>query len=131
MEKNLHTESPGQGMAIPCGGAGAEPPVRSYYPISNFLEGVMIGTAVGDSLGLPAEGLSPQRIAKNGWSKWKQRLIFGKGMISDDTEHTLFVAQAILSHPNDAEKFQRALASKLKWWLASLPAGTGFSMIFK
>lgn len=96
-----------------------------YYKIADPLEGVLLGIAVGDSLGLPAEGLSPQRIKKNSWSPWKHRLFFGKGMISDDTEHSFFVAQAILREPKDSAKFQRALASKLRWWLLSLPAGTG------
>mgnify|MGYP003345204694 CR=1 FL=1 len=55
------------------------------------------------------------------------RFICGRGMISDDTEHTIFVAQALLSHPDDPEKFQTALAGKLRWWFASLPAGAGLA----
>jgi len=46
-------------------------------------------------------------------------------MLSDDTEHTLFVAQSLLGHPDDAGAFQRRLAWHLRWWLASLPAGIG------
>lgn len=48
-------------------------------------------------------------------------------MISDDTEHTLMVAQALLTHPRDAIAFQRSLGWKLRWWLASLPAGVGLA----
>ena len=55
------------------------------------------------------------------------RLIFGRGMISDDTEHTLMVAQALLCHSNDPIAFQRALGWKLRWWFASLPAGVGLA----
>ncbi|MBN2164014.1 MAG: ADP-ribosylglycohydrolase family protein [Pontiellaceae bacterium] len=99
----------------------------AYYSIENPIHGVLIGTAVGDSLGLPAEGLSPERIKANGWSQWRHRLLFGKGMISDDTEHTLFVAQALLQYPNDVDDFRSALAWKLKWWLMSLPAGVGLA----
>ena len=98
-----------------------------YYRIENALQGVILGTAVGDSLGLPAEGLSPKRLEALSWKNWRHRFFFGKGMISDDTEHTLFVAQAMLQYPENAERFQKALAKKLRWWLVSLPAGTGMA----
>jgi ADP-ribosylglycohydrolase len=37
------------------------------------------------------------------------------------------VAQALLSHPNDARDFQRALGWKFRWWFAGLPAGVGLA----
>ena len=92
-------------------------------------QGVLVGTAVGDALGLPAEGLSKQRIARRWRGEWKHRLLFGRGMISDDTEHTLFVAQALLDYPSDVDKFRRALAWKFRWWFLSLPAGIGFATL--
>jgi len=48
-------------------------------------------------------------------------------MISDDTEHTLMVAQALLAHPSDAVAFQRALGWKFRWWFAGLPGGVGLA----
>lgn len=103
-------------------------------------EGVLSGTAVGDALGLPAENLSPGRIQRL-WrlkskhiggtpvplTDWRMQLAFGRGMISDDTEHTLMVAQALLSEPNDAAAFQRVLAWKFRWWFACVPAGMGLA----
>ena len=59
------------------------------------LRGLLVGTAVGDALGLPAEGLSRQRVHRLYRGRWRHRLLFGRGMISDDTEHTLFVAQSL------------------------------------
>lgn len=56
------------------------------------LQGLLIGTAVGDALGLPAEGLSRRRVQRLYQGQWRHRLIFGRGMLSDDTEHMLFVA---------------------------------------
>lgn len=53
--------------------------------------------------------------------------LFGHGMISDDTEHTLMVAQALLSHSDDVISFQRTLAWKFRWWFASLPGGVGLA----
>jgi len=88
-------------------------------------QGVLLGTAVGDALGLPAEGMSPERIRKRWRGEWRMRFVFGRGMVSDDTEHTLMVAQALLAHPEDAAAFQRSLAWKLRWWLLGLPAGVG------
>jgi ADP-ribosylglycohydrolase len=96
---------------------------------SDRLQGVLVGTAVGDALGLPAEGLSRQRIARRWRGEWKHRLLFGRGMISDDTEHMLFVAQALLAHPVDVDGFRRSLAWKLRWWFLSLPAGIGFATL--
>ena len=68
----------------------------------DIFHAVLLGTAVGDSLGLPAEGLSARKIAKRWRGQWHQRFAFNKGMISDDTEHTVFVAQCLLAHPRDA-----------------------------
>ena len=93
------------------------------------LAGVLIGTAVGDSLGLPAEGLSRQRIQRKWKGIWKHRFLFGHGMCSDDTEHTWFVAQALLTHGDDAAAFQKCLAWKLRFWILGLPAGIGFATL--
>jgi ADP-ribosyl-[dinitrogen reductase] hydrolase len=89
------------------------------------LVGILLGTAVGDALGLPAEGLSPRRRRRLMPGPWRHRLVFGRGMMSDDTEHTLFVAQSLLEHADNAEAFQRRLAWRLRWWFASLPPGIG------
>ena len=91
------------------------------------IAGALLGTAVGDALGLPMENLSPERIRRRWKGPLRMRLIFGHGMISDDTEHTLMVAQALLSHPNDPIGFQRCLAWKLRWWFAGLPGGVGLA----
>ena len=49
--------------------------------------------------------------------------------VSDDTEHTFFVAQALLAHPNDPVAFQRCLAWKLRFWLLGVPAGIGLATL--
>lgn len=87
--------------------------------------GCLIGTMLGDSLLLPAEGLSRRRIAQRFTGELRQRLAFGRGMASDDTEHAFLTAQALLAAGGDAERFARALASRLRWWLLSLPGGCG------
>lgn len=89
------------------------------------LNGVLIGTAVGDSLGLPAEGLSSRRTQRLFGGTWRQRFFLGRGMVSDDTEHTVFVAQALLSCSDSAAQFRRSLAWKLRLWLLCLPSAVG------
>lgn len=91
------------------------------------LAGVLIGTAVGDSIGLPMEGMTARRQRRLFPGALRQRFIGPFGMISDDTEHTVMVAQSLLTSPNDSDRFQRCLAGKFHWWLLSLPAGVGFA----
>ncbi len=88
---------------------------------------MILGTAVGDSLGLPAEGISKERAGRMFKGRRRQLFILGRGMISDDTEHCLFVVQSILAHPDSHERFARRLGLCLKWWFAALPAGVGLA----
>ena len=87
--------------------------------------GCILGTAVGDALGLPYEGLSPRRAGRLLGPPDRYRLFFGRGMVSDDTEHTCMVAQALIVAPSDADAFARAFAWRLRFWLLGLPAGIG------
>lgn len=91
--------------------------------------GIILGTAVGDALGLPLEGLKPERVERIVRGSWRHRFLFAIGMISDDTDHTVYVAQSLLLHPTEPEKFARALAQRLRWWLAALPAGIGLATL--
>ncbi len=89
--------------------------------------GLILGTAVGDSLGLPAEGLSRRAIARRWKGPLRQRLVFGHGMVSDDTEHTVLAALAATRSGQDAEKFGLLLARNLRFWLLCLPSSVGFA----
>ena len=64
--------------------------------LSNAVAGCVWGVAIGDALGLPCEGLSPRRItALFGGVPSTYRFAGGRGMVSDDTEHTLLVLHAL------------------------------------
>lgn len=90
------------------------------------MAGVLLGTAVGDALGLPREGLSRDRASLLfGKPPLRHRFLLGHGMVSDDTEHACLTAQALLRAPNDADAFARSLAWRLRFWLLGLPAGAG------
>ena len=101
--------------------------MTSSQAMKRNYEGLLLGTCIGDALGLPAEGLPPQRIAKRWQGPWKMRLLFGHGMISDDTEHVAMVSLALLRHPENCGAFQRDLARRLRWWFAALPPGVGLA----
>jgi len=93
------------------------------------IRGMIIGTAVGDSLGLPAEGISRKRLSRLYRGTWRQRFIFYRGMISDDTEHTLFVAVSLICAHDSLKHFTRRLAWHLRLWLVTLPAGIGWATL--
>lgn len=89
--------------------------------------GSMLGTAVGDSLGLPLEGLSRQRGAKLFPGPVRQRFFFGRGALSDDTLQTLMVLEGLRLHPSNPTAFASGFAGRLKRWFWSLPPGIGLS----
>ncbi len=79
----------------------------------DLFAGLLLGGAVGDALGLPAEGLSRRAIQRRWIGRWKMRLAFGYGMISDDTEHALMVATSLVNktiHPLPACPLRIAVA---------------------
>ncbi|MEI6656264.1 MAG: ADP-ribosylglycohydrolase family protein [Verrucomicrobiota bacterium] len=92
-----------------------------------LLKACLLGGALGDSVGLPSEGINARRIARLRPGALSQSLVFGKGMISDDTEHAVMTLLSLMDHDGDARKFSAALACRLRWWLASVPAGIGLA----
>jgi ADP-ribosyl-[dinitrogen reductase] hydrolase len=104
-------------------------------PIEHAITGCLLGTAVGDALGLACEGLSRRRQAKMFRTLDSHKLLpFGKGMTSDDTEHTCMLAQSLIvsSHVDVAnleQKFSANFAWRLRFWLLGLPAGIGFATL--
>ncbi|PHQ34950.1 ADP-ribosylglycohydrolase family protein [Rhodopirellula bahusiensis] len=87
--------------------------------------GCLLGTAVGDALGLPYEGVSPQRAERLLGPADRYRFFFRRGMISDDTEHMCMVAQSLIKARGDVNVFTNRFASRLRWWILALPAGVG------
>jgi ADP-ribosyl-[dinitrogen reductase] hydrolase len=94
-------------------------------PTEDAILGCLLGTAVGDAVGLCAEGLSPRRQRLLFPDLVGPRFLFGRGLCSDDTEHACLTAQALLTSAGGANRFGRDLAWRLRWWLLGLPAGLG------
>ncbi|MFT5131959.1 MAG: ADP-ribosyl-[dinitrogen reductase] hydrolase [Gammaproteobacteria bacterium] len=93
------------------------------------LQGCLFGTAVGDAIGLPFEGISARRIKKLNPFPLQHRFLFGKGMLSDDTEHTCIVAHALIHGANDTKEFISNLSWSLRFWFLGLPAGIGMATL--
>lgn len=89
-----------------------------------------MGIAIGDSLGLPFEGLSASRVAKRLRGRaLKQSLLFGRGMLSDDTEQSCLITEAVLQSQGDPIRFQKYLARKLRAWFLAIPPGVGMATV--
>lgn len=99
------------------------------------IAGCLLGTAVGDAIALPFEGLSRRRISRWLRGPLKHGFFFGRGFCSDDTEHTCMVAQALLTARAEGERkwfvhvFTHNLAWRLRLWLLGLPAGIGLATL--
>lgn len=94
------------------------------------IQGCLIGTAVGDAIGLPREGIGRRRAQKLfGGRPLRHTLIVGRGLCSDDTEHTVMVAQAFVASGGDPGWFQLDFARRLRWWFLRIPAGIGLGTL--
>jgi ADP-ribosyl-[dinitrogen reductase] hydrolase len=92
--------------------------------------GVLLGTAVGDAIGLPFEGLRPQRVERRlQRGPLGHSLVFGRGMISDDTEHACMVARALLESDGDVVAFRGSFARQLRRWLLAGPPAVGLATL--
>lgn len=94
------------------------------------LLGCLMGTALGDAVGLRREGLSRQRAKRMFDNRqFKPDLFLGRGFCSDDTEHTQMVARALILSERNPRKFELAFGRQLRWWLLTIPAGIGLATL--
>lgn len=97
---------------------------------SQRMIGLLLGTAVGDALGLPFEGISAGRVARMLRGRpLGHRLLLGRGLLSDDTEHACMTAQALLASDCDTKRFAHSLAWRLRGWLMALPPAIGWGTL--
>ena len=93
------------------------------------LTGVLLGTALGDALGLVCEGMSAKRIARRFGRLDRYHLLGRTGYVSDDTEQSALVAQSLARHPSDADRCVRAFRRSLLGWFWRLPWGIGLATV--
>lgn len=90
------------------------------------LAGALLGTALGDARGLPYEGLPPARVASADLGRWR----LGRGYVSDDTEQSALLLEALCVARDLAEADARvtAMRSRSIGWIANVsPPLTGFA----
>lgn len=98
--------------------------------MSEEIKSCLLGTAIGDSFGLPFEGISKKRLSKFIKKPLNEyHFLFNKGMISDDTEHTCITALAIIESDLNKDIFIKKLSNNFRLWFLLLPAGIGFATL--
>jgi len=93
------------------------------------LAGVLLGSAVGDALGLVCEGMSAKRIARRFGRVDRYHLLGRTGYVSDDTEQSALVAQSLARHPAQRDQCVRAFRRSLLGWFWRLPWGIGLATL--
>jgi len=93
------------------------------------LAGVLVGTALGDALGLPFENLTAEVIAADFPARGRFHFLGRAGHVSDDTEQSALVAQSLLREPADAEACAGRFGRALVGWLLRVPWGIGFATL--
>src|SRR5262249_12589397 len=91
------------------------------------LAGTLLGTALGDAMGLPAEGLSASRIQRRFGRVDRFRFLGRTGFVSDDTEQSALVAQSLARSHRGVRKCGAAFRRSLLGWSIRLPWGIGWA----
>lgn len=86
---------------------------------------ILQATAIGDSLGLPWEGLRPQPTRTD----WNQCFLGNRGITSDDTQHAVITLQSLRESQGDHKKFRQILGRRLAIWFLCLPPGIGLATL--
>lgn len=93
------------------------------------LSGVLLGTALGDALGLACEGMSAKAITRRFGVVDRFRMLGRTGFVSDDTEQSALIAQSLARFPDDVDACVRDFQRALLGWFARLPWGVGKATI--
>ncbi len=93
------------------------------------IAGILLGTALGDALGLPCEGLDAATIRKHYAPIREFRFLSNIGFVSDDTEQSALVAQSILRGDGDLSAIRRHFRWAMLGWFLRLPWGIGWSTL--
>lgn len=91
--------------------------------------GTLLGTAVGDALGLATEGMTAGAIRRRFGVVDRYHLLGRTGFVSDDTEQSALVATALVRSARDGIAPARALRASLVGWLARVPWGIGWGTL--
>jgi ADP-ribosyl-[dinitrogen reductase] hydrolase len=97
--------------------------------VRDALSGVLLGTALGDALGLPMEGMRATAIAR-AFPRLDRFFFLGRtGFVSDDTEQSALVAQSLARHPAALDRFVARFKRSLLGWFLRLPWAIGLGTL--
>lgn len=109
-----------------------DPTVRLPFDVErrrDRLSGVLLGTALGDALGLPMEGMSARAIAQLFPRIERFHLLGRRGFVSDDTEQSALVAQSLGRYAGNPDAIVLAFRRSLLGWFLRLPWGIGLGTL--
>lgn len=93
------------------------------------LRGVLWGTALGDALGFPYEGLSALAIARRSASIERLGLSRERAFVSDDTEQSALVLESLIRGRGNLDLTIQSFREALKSWFLRVPFGIGRSSL--
>lgn len=98
--------------------------MHSTYLRQEHIHGVLLGTAIGEALGLARNGMSRRSALKlYGRPPVGYRYLPRIGVYGDHTRLMLINAQALLNSRSDSGGLRRAFQGRLSWYLLSVPLG--------
>lgn len=93
------------------------------------VEGVLLGTALGDALGLAMEGMGPATIARRFGRVDRFHILGRTGFVSDDTEQSALMAQALCVRDQGDDAVVTRLRRGILGWFLRLPWGIGLGTL--
>lgn len=97
--------------------------------LEDRLAGVLLGTAIGDAMGLPVEGMRATTIGRRFGKVERFHFLFRTGYVSDDTEQFALVAQSLARGRREPSAIRRQFRRALLGWALRLPWGIGFGTL--
>jgi ADP-ribosyl-[dinitrogen reductase] hydrolase len=73
--------------------------------------------------------MTPEKLHRYFGKITGYRLLFRRGMYSDDAEHAFITAQALIVSGGEVEAFRKELARQLRIWFLLLPGGAGLATL--
>jgi ADP-ribosylglycohydrolase len=95
----------------------------------DMIRGLLVGTALAESLAIPYTGWTRARIEKALPNAAKLNHFLKSGFNGSATETSVLVSRALITCTRDPRRFQRQLAEGLKDWFGNFPPNVPKSMI--
>ena len=98
-------------------------------PREDRIAGILLGTALGDALGLACEGMSAKLIRRRYGRVARFHFLFRTGYVSDDTELSALIGQSLIRGRGNPASCRTHFRRALRGWFLRLPWGIGFSTL--